>query len=86
MRVVKAISIFFFGTIVGTFAGFMVGVLAMPQPKPPYDHGAPGDGILAMFWMAVGLLVGALVSGYFASRVFTRGACRDPSSPYIDAR
>jgi hypothetical protein len=75
VKIAKVIAVMLFGPLLGIFAGFVVGVVAMPQ-DPNFvsngGHGAPGDGILVIVFTLVGLVVSIPLSAVLAWRLWFR--------------
>jgi hypothetical protein len=72
VRVLKVIGVL----IVGPFLGLLVGsvVAAFFLPPDPTGRGAPGDGILILFWLGIGLVVSLPSSVLFARWIWHRSA------------
>lgn len=60
MRLLKVIGILVIGPVLGAVSGFVVGGLLLPPD--PTGRGAPGDGILIIYCVGIGLVVSILAS------------------------
>jgi hypothetical protein len=71
MRIVNVIAIMFFGPALGVLVGFVVGIIAMPTQTVEAGR-APGDGVLIMGCIALGLLISIPVSAVLAGKLWSR--------------
>jgi hypothetical protein len=82
MRIAKAIAVMLFGPLLGVIAGFFVGGITVeiinalqgPNIVVNPQHATPGDGILIMLFVLVGLLVSIPLSIVLAVRVWARSS------------
>ena len=70
MRLLKVIGILLVASLLGLVSGFIVGILLLP--RDPTGRGAPGDGILVMFCLGIGLFVSIAASVPLAIRSWRR--------------
>jgi len=56
MRLLKVVGLLLTGPVLGCMSGLIVAAILLP-PDPTGQGGAPGDGILIMFCIGIGLVV-----------------------------
>jgi hypothetical protein len=70
MKILKVIGVLIVGPVFGLLLGLVVGSLLLPPD--PSGRGSPGDGILVMGCMLVGLSIFILISIFLARRIWHR--------------
>ena len=60
MKIVMIVSVMVFGPLIGAAIGFLIACLRLPLD--PTGTGAPGDGIIFIFWIGLGFVLFAFAS------------------------
>jgi len=80
VRVLRVIAVMLLGPLLGILAGFILGVIAMPHQAAEGGR-APGDGILVMAFIFLGLVVSIPLSIRLSWRIWSRsGATAESNS------
>lgn len=67
---IKLVGVLIGCPIAGTAVGFIIGVLLLPPLPAGWDgHAAPGDGVLILLCMLVGLMISIVVVAAVATSI-----------------
>lgn len=70
MRIIKTLAVLGGFAVPGTAVGFIIGGLLLPPD--PTGRGAPGDGFLILYCMAIGLIISVSIAVIVAMQFIWR--------------